>query len=592
MGWSSSRVRQAVLAGGVLALVTGLASPAVAAQANRPPDVPKVTFAGPIPVPCGTVEAPVPLNKREFVASVSDPDGDHSSAILEVFRGDGTLAFSRESAALPSGTRFSMGDVPDGVFVHDQTYHFRARGSDGQDFSPYSQDCYFTVDKVFPGEPRISSTDYPDGEPAIPARTTGTVTLRPAEGDTDVVEYYFGFRNWAVSPKIKAGPDGTAVLPLTLLPDPSTGDASGSLYVGAIDKAGNHSGLRQGWDLAALKNPAPPAHEPGDLTGDGRADVTALLNYGAGRTVTWNVVARDGGFHAATRVFDTAGNGGGDNDYKQARGDFDGDGRTDLAMLRQLSDGKLALWELVSDGANYAARTVWDSGSEALPLSSVRALSGDFNADGKADIALQLSTPAGWRVLVFPGGSLGHPVEWLQSGTGGADFAHARLVAGDFDGDGKSDLAELRDQGGCQSSVRTYRSGGTAFEAGVVRWGSAAGAFCADRGTPVTGDVDGDGKAEIVTAYDHGGGDVELFVSGETTGFVPASWWREAGRFDPAKSAFSTGDFDLDGKTDVAVVQVTDQTRLWTLRSTGAAFAAPVLGAAEVTGGTPVQPGR
>jgi len=553
---------------------------------NTPPDAPVVTTLR--PTQCAPAQAPLITNESGFdwQSIATDPDGGQVTTRLEILRADGSVAYSAE-VSTPSGFRYLWPDVPDGRLVHGETYHYRARSDDGKDAGPYSPDCYFTVDTVSPAVPSISSTDYPDGEPAILERTTGTVTLRPAPGDTDIAAYDYGFDNIRMGQTIKAGPDGSAVLPLTLFPDPLTHRSSERLYVHAIDKAGNRSDITPSWDLDALPNPAPQAHTAGDLTGDGRADVSALLDYGNGQTRTWNVVARDGGFHAATTVFDTGGDVGAPQDrFRQVRGDFDGDGRTDIAMLTQLSNGRLQLWELVSDGAYYAARSVWDSGSEVLPISAARTLSGDFTHDGKTDIAVQLGTPGGWRVLVFPGGALGTPTTWFQSGD--ADFAHARLVAGDFDGDGTAELAEIRDQGNCQTSVRTYRSTGTAFETGVLKWEDA---YCADRGTPVTGDVDGDGRDDIVALHDHGNSDIAVMAFTSASGFVPQEWRRAAGEFD-AKAVISTGDFDLDGKADLAVVHTTDQTRLWTLRSTGTAFAERVLGWQEVTGGTPAQSGR
>jgi hypothetical protein len=558
---------------------------------NTLPDAPRVNFAS--PKPCGTATAPTVVTggSKQFSGVATDPDADNLTTTLEIVKSDGSLAYSSTVGSTGSGSAFSWPQIPVGVLVDGETYHYRARTSDGKDVGPDSADCYFTTDSVRPGAPRLESTDYPDGEPAILERTTGTVTIRPAVGDTDVAEYRYSFNQDKMTARITAGPDGTAVLPLTLFPDPFTHESSERLYVDAVDKAGNLSPKAPIRDMQALHNPAPQAHAPGDLTGDGRADVTALLDFGNDRTVTWNVVANDGGFHAATRVFDTGGSPSAPDDrFRQVRGDFDGDGRTDIAMLDQLSGERLALDLLVTDGTSYGARQVWSSGDEVLPISAARVLSGDFTADGKADIALQLGVAGGgWRVLVFPGGALSTPVPWYQSDVG---YAQARLVSGDFDGDGTTDLAELRDEGGCRVSVRTYRSTGTAFADGVLRWDSGPGAYCADRSTPVTGDVDGDGRDDIVALYGTGS-DTSMQVFTSAAGFVPQPWWHRTGEFDAAKAVISTGDFDIDGKADLAVVDSdAGRTRLWTLHSTGAIFGDRVLGWQEMTGAVPVQSGK
>jgi hypothetical protein len=76
------------------------------------------------------------------------------------------------------------------------------------------------------------------------------------------------------------------------------------------------------------------------------------------------------------------------------------------------------------------------------------------------------------------------------------------------------------------------------------------------------------------------------------SGFAPSEWWRGSGPL-LASAVPSVDDFDLDGRQDLAVVQsccTAGETQLWTLRSTGAAFAAPVLGWTARIGGTLPSP--
>ncbi|GAA4543341.1 FG-GAP repeat domain-containing protein [Amycolatopsis samaneae] len=554
---------------------------------NNPPTVTRVSTS--YPSPCGTAEAPTPLNDgrvRQFSGATADPESSDSvTTRLEILRADGTLAYASEVGPIGAGA-FSWSQIPEGVLVAGQTYHYHAQARDALDTRPSTTDCFFTVDAVRPGVPRISSTDFPDGEPVLPARTTGTVTLRAAAADTDVAEFMYGFQAERVTRRIKAAPDGSAVLPVTVFEDPITHVASARLYVRAVDRAGNVSDLTPSWDLAALANPAPPSHVPEDMNGDGRADVTLFMDHDFGGRRIWNVTARDGGFHQGTVVMDAGVTMGGPGPLRYVRGDFDGDGRTDVATLTQAFGDRAQLSVYPSDGHGYAGRNTWDSGAEAWPLSGLRVFAGDFTGDGKADVAVQRPAEGGWQVTVFPGGALNAPVTWYTSP---GDPARANLVAGDFDGDGRADLAELRDGGDCRASLTVHRSTGSAFEAGVSTW---EGPFRADRSTPVAADIDGDGKADLVAMYDHGGGDTAMVVFGSANGFAPRDWWRRTGELDPAKSVLTTGDFDRDGKADVAVVTANapGDTQLWTLRSDGTAFGDRVLGWQEATGGVPVRP--
>lgn len=558
---------------------------ALVVEYNSPPDAPSRLSTVP-PTPCGQADAPTLMSAgraNRFSAVATDPDRDNINTLLEIVDIHGTVVHSAESSITTSGSAFSWPELPDGVLHDGEIYAYRARSRDLLDTGPYTASCYFTVDAVRPGVPRIESADYPpDGEPAIPARTTGTVTLRPADQDTDVTEYWFGLQQDRITRRVKAGPDGAAVVPVTV--DSRFGER---LYVEAVDRAGNHSSTAPTWDLNVLSNPAPRTHEPGDTSGDGRADVTAVLDHGFGTTRIWNIVARDGGFHTAVVGYE--GSYGSFFEPDRAlfvRGDFDGDGRTDLAEMHE-GGGRTWLSLLGSDGNGYAGFAGWNSGSEAWPLATTRMVAGDFDGDGRSDIAVQRALEGGWQVVVFLGGALDTPVSWYETTRG--DRERSRIVAGDFDGDGRVDLAELRDEGDCRASLLVHRSTGTVFEDGVLTWDSGPGGFCTDRASLVSGDVHDDGRDDIVARYEHDSGTGVLVFDAAGN---PTEWWRDE-EFDPGTAVPSVGDFDLDGRTDLAMVTTgatEGLTEAWTLRSTGSTFTDPVLGWHETTGGTPYGP--
>jgi hypothetical protein len=572
------------------ASVMALAMPAGAMAAeNSRPFSPKVFTS--YPSACGTAEQPTFRTRSissSYTAIPLDDDGDDVVTRVEIARADGTIVYTMDSWPTASETAWIYSPIPEGVLVNGQTYFYRGKSQDDVGYGPYSSPCYFTYDTVAPGAPTIESADFPGDSESRPtlARTTGTVTLRKAPGDTDVAAFRYGLAPERVTRTIIPGPDGSAVLPLTI-PD----DRGSGLYVRAVDRAGNVS-ADVAWDLNAQDNPAPQSHVPGDLTGDGRADVTAVLEHGFDLAKVWNITARDGGFHTGTAIFDPGLTSGFDvSRIRHVRGDFDGDGRTDVALLRQDSRGVTRLGLLLSDSNGLGARAEeWTSGTEPWPIRDLRMFAGDFNADGKSDVAVQRATASGWQVSVFPGGAMGTPVTWLQ---GTENWQSAPLVAGDFDGDGRTDLAQMRDLGSCRANLLVHQSTGTSFGAGVLRWDSGQGGYCVNRGKLVAGDLDHDGVDEIVSMYDHGGSDTALLVFGLANGFTPSDWWRRSGELTAAGSALSTGDFDLDGKADLAVVTAAgDQTQLWTLRSTGTSFANRALGWQQAVGGRPVPDPR
>jgi len=113
-------------------------------------------------------------------------------------------------------------------------------------------------------------------------------------------------------------------------------------------------------------------------------------------------------------------------------GDFDGDGKTDVFAANQLADGSTQ-WLFSSGGvasyANLAATTV--------PYSELKF--GDFDGDGKTDVLAALpQADGGLQVVYWPGG-LGTGVT-----LGHIPAPAPALRVGDFNGDGVSDLMALR----------------------------------------------------------------------------------------------------------------------------------------------------
>ncbi|MFJ3206748.1 FG-GAP repeat domain-containing protein, partial [Streptomyces flaveolus] len=110
-----------------------------------------------------------------------------------------------------------------------------------------------------------------------------------------------------------------------------------------------------------------------DFDGDGRGDVGVLYDNGqqsdgANRTALWTFTSTGTGFGAPVRKWDSTGSISWMwSRSKVTSGDFDGDGRSDVAVLYdngQQSDGagRTALWTLTSTGSGFGAPVrKWDS---------------------------------------------------------------------------------------------------------------------------------------------------------------------------------------------------------------------------------------
>ncbi|MFI5730674.1 RICIN domain-containing protein [Kribbella sp. NPDC051587] len=556
---------------------------------NTPPLAPtKVNFSS--PKPCGTAAAPVMIGTSHpsFAAVASDPDGGSLKTQLNINRAsDNGVQYTVRSAQTFSGSAFAWPELPDGTLPAG-TYYYTARSDDlvypdKTDYGPSSPRCYFTVDPKAPGIPTVTSTDFP-GSAVIPLRTIGYVTFHPADGDTDVAEYQYGSQQGRLTQIVKAGSDGTATVPVTVWPDPITGLPTRKLYVAAVDRAGNVSdpvGPKNLNAKSATPSTSPPA--PADVNGDGRSDLTFALDQGFGRTAAWTLLATSSGFTSGTVTWDSGLSGGFQlSKSRVVTGDFDGDRRTDLAVLRDEPGGVVGLYLASSDGNRFVTQNnpIWRSAPKAWTVGTVRILAAEVTGDTKTDLIVQINTGnGGWKVMVHPGGNLSAPVQWLQTAAASGDWSLSRPVLADVDGDGKADLVNLKNLGGCRTVGEVYRSTGTGFAAAAQWYDSGAGGYCWDKSNAVAGDVDGDGKQDVVAVYDNGAQSTALKVLRSSgTAFTLSQWWQDAARFDPLKTSLAVGDYNADGKADAVLVAALDGggREVSLLASTGTTFAAPV----------------
>ncbi|GAA1562454.1 hypothetical protein GCM10009804_18960 [Kribbella hippodromi] len=557
----------------------------LAIRYNTTPRVPKgLTMTR--PRPCGTAAAPtrIPTTTPQWAAVANDPDiGDSVTTTLQIRNAAGAVAYESKVGPTVSGAAFSWPEVPAGKLAAGVVYSYRAFADDSIATSPSTPDCYFVIDSTPPNVPVIVSTDFPDGQdPVTEARVAGNVTFKPGgtPADTDVAEYNYGFQGDTLTARVKANADGTATIPITVHPDPETGVPALRLYVRAVDKAGNYSQIRQAWELSA-KFPAPgttPPHVRADANGDGKADVTAVLDHGFGRTAIWNITSKDNSFASGVMALDTGeGTGFALSNIKPVQGDLDGDGRTDMAVFREGAGRQLWLYPFPSDGNEYVApAAAWTSGPNGWPLNTARPIAADVDGDGKDDIVVQKAgTGDNWQALVFlAANGFKTPVNWVQA-TAGNTWSQSTPLLADIDGDGKADLLSMRNQTGCRTTVDLYKSTGTAFAAPTTIYDSGAGGYCWDKSRAVVADPDGDGRDDIVALYENTPTDGSLLVlKSSGTALTKTDWGRTTG-LELAKATLVAGDYDGDHKEDAAILYAGDNgsRQVYEFRSTGTAFA-------------------
>jgi len=131
-------------------------------------------------------------------------------------------------------------------------------------------------------------------------------------------------------------------------------------------------------------------------------------------------------------------------------------------------------WLKATNALGASAFSSADSGWRA-------SVGGDYDGDGKADLAVYRD--GYWSIYSLASGI-------ILNGAGVWGGPDSITVPGDYDGDGKSDLAVYRDG---YWSIYSLASGVILNNAGV--WGGPDW-------TPVSGDYDGDGKSDLVVYRD------------------------------------------------------------------------------------------
>jgi hypothetical protein len=127
-------------------------------------------------------------------------------------------------------------------------------------------------------------------------------------------------------------------------------------------------------------------------------------------------------------------------------------------------------------------------------------LAGDFNGDGKDDLA-KAFTDAGLAstdVHLSTGSGVG--IQRWETRQGGFWDAQ-QWLAGDFNGDGKDDLAKAFTDAGL-ASMDVHLSTGSGF--GIQRWATRQGGFW-DAQQWLVGDFNGDGKDDLAKAFTDAG---------------------------------------------------------------------------------------
>ncbi|WP_353851885.1 Calx-beta domain-containing protein [Microcystis sp. LE18-22.4A] len=257
----------------------------------------------------------------------------------------------------------------------------------------------------------------------------------------------------------------------------------------------------------------------GDFNGDGKSDL-AVANHSSSN-VSVLLGTGTGSFGPATNF--TVGI----SPRSVTVGDFNGDGKSDLATANRSSSNVSVL--LGTGTGSFGTATNFTVGSSPHSV-----MVGDFNGDGKSDLAT--ANRYGYNVSVLLGTGTGSFGTATNFSAGSSPHS---VTVGDFNGDGKSDLATANANGNNVSVL---------LGTGTGSFGTATYFTVGTRPISVTvGDFNGDGKSDLAVANAYSG-NVSVLLGTGTGSFGTAT------NFAVGSGPFSVtvGDFNGDGKSDLA----------------------------------------
>jgi hypothetical protein len=310
-----------------------------------------------------------------------------------------------------------------------------------------------------------------------------------------------------------------------------------------------------------------------DLDGDGKLDV--VVNSGQHFISIYQNIISNGALTAgsfASRVDFLLGSGG---ENSMVAADLNGDGKPEIVLLDYYQNQVMVLQNLLPAPGIITTNSfsapvrfpVGGSGPRGLAVQ-------DLDGDGKPDVATGNWGDSTVTVLRNLGQAGDLSTNSFAAAVVFATGANPQTLAiGDLDGDGKPDVVTANNNYGTSESASLLRNTSTPGTVSLAPHVDLAGlptSFCV-----VIGDLDGDGKPDLAVSSFVNGQAVSVYRNVSTPGSLTTNSFAPNVDFSTGGwgNAVAIGDLDGDGKPDLAVVtQLPDHFSVFINTSTPGSF--------------------
>lgn len=279
----------------------------------------------------------------------------------------------------------------------------------------------------------------------------------------------------------------------------------------AISQGGSFS--NEIWADLTINNVTSDRIFTGDFNYDRRSDVL-VIDYHDSVADLW-VGISDGHQFAFSRWATWQGSA---NSIKVVTGDFDGDSRTDVMKFDQSSNCTGSAWVGLSNGVNAFNPSQW--ASNLCTPADIRIFAGDFNNDHKTDV-MKIDASDNGNGGLWVGISESNRFTFSRWATWYTP-ASIKLLIGDFNGDNRTDVMKFDQSDNCTGGLWVGLSNGAnAFN--TARWAT----WCTPSSIRVqAGDFNGDGKTDVMKMDVSAGssGSMWVGISNSSNAFSTRRW--------------------------------------------------------------------